>query len=47
LRSLRERLRAACEPSAELQLRCGPEGFDASFVIPPSKEPLVINQVPC
>ncbi|MBI3646755.1 MAG: histidine kinase [Acidobacteriales bacterium] len=42
LRSLRERLRAAYGPSADLRVHSGPEGFEASFVVPPSSEsPLV------
>ena len=44
LRSLRERLRAAYGPSAELQLGRGPDGFEASFVVPPSSESSVLNQ---
>jgi len=34
LRSLRERLRSAYGPSADLSIRSGPEGFEASFVVP-------------
>lgn len=34
LRSLRERLRAAYGPSADLSVRAGREGFEASFVVP-------------
>jgi two-component system LytT family sensor kinase len=42
LRSLRERLRAAYGAAADLQLHSGPEGFEASFVVPTSTEsPLV------
>ncbi len=33
LRSLRERLRAAYGPSADLRIHSGPEGFEASFVL--------------
>jgi sensor histidine kinase YesM len=44
LRSLRERLWAAYGPSAELQLLAGPDGFEASFIVPPSSEPSVLNQ---
>jgi sensor histidine kinase YesM len=40
LRSLRERLRAAYGPSADLCIHCGPEGFEARFVVPsPSDTP--------
>lgn len=38
LRSLRERLLAAYGPSAEVRVHSGPEGFEASFVIPCSAE---------
>ena len=38
LRSLRERLRAAYGPTSDLHVRSGPEGFEASFVVPPSSE---------
>jgi histidine kinase len=38
LRSLRERLRAAYGPSADLHVRSGPDGFEASFVVPWSSE---------
>jgi hypothetical protein len=38
LRSLRARLLAACGPSADLTVRSGPEGFEASFSIPPSSD---------
>jgi len=38
LRSLRERLLAAYGPSADLSFQCGPEGFEASFSVPPSSE---------
>jgi len=38
LRSLRERLRAAYGPSAELTVQDGREGFEASFVVPSSSE---------
>jgi two-component system, LytTR family, sensor kinase len=38
LRSLRERLRAAYGPSAELTIQDGREGFEACFVVPPSSE---------
>ncbi len=38
LRSLRERLRAAYGPSADLHVHSGPEGFEASFVLRPSSE---------
>lgn len=42
LRSLRERLRAAYGAVADLHLHSGPEGFEASFVVPFSAEsPLV------
>lgn len=34
LRSLRERLRSAYGPSADLQTQSGPEGFAAAFVVP-------------
>jgi len=34
LRSLRERLRSAYGPSADLSIRSGPQGFEASFVVP-------------
>jgi signal transduction histidine kinase len=38
LRSLRERLRAAYGPSAELMVRDGQEGFEASFLVPSTSE---------
>ncbi len=38
LRSLRERLRAAFGPSAELTVQNGGEGFEACFVVPSSPE---------
>jgi two-component system LytT family sensor kinase len=38
LRSLRERLRAAYGVEADLRLHSGPEGFEASFVVPSSSE---------
>jgi signal transduction histidine kinase len=38
LRSLRERLRAAYGPSADLCVHGGPDGFEASFLVPPSPE---------
>jgi two-component system LytT family sensor kinase len=38
LRSLRERLRAAYGPSAELTVQDGREGFEACFVVPSSLE---------
>ncbi len=38
LRSLRERLRAAYGSSADLRVRSGPEGFEASFMVPSSSE---------
>jgi LytS/YehU family sensor histidine kinase len=42
LRSLRERLRAAYGSSADLSAQSGPEGFEASFVVPsPSESALV------
>jgi len=42
LRSLRERLRAAYGSSADLSAHCGPEGFEARFIVPsPSESPLV------
>lgn len=44
LRSLRERLRGAYGCSVELQLRNGPSGFEASFVVPPSSESSMLNQ---
>ena len=34
LRSLRERLRAAYGSSSDLQVHSGPEGFEASFIVP-------------
>jgi two-component system LytT family sensor kinase len=34
LRSLRERLRSAYGPSADLRVHSSPEGFEASFVVP-------------
>ena len=34
LRSLRERLRSAYGPSADLRIHSGPEGFEASFIVP-------------
>ncbi len=40
LRSLRERLRAAYGTSADLRVHSGPEGFEASFVVPLSETPL-------
>jgi sensor histidine kinase YesM len=38
LRSLRERLRAAYGPSADLEIQSGTDGFEASFAIPPDPE---------
>ena len=38
LRSLRERLRAAYGPSSDLHVHSGPEGFEASFVVPSSSD---------
>lgn len=38
LRSLRERLRAAYGPSADLQIHSGVDGFEASFVIPSASD---------
>jgi len=38
LRSLRERLRAAYGPVADLWIHSGPEGFEARFVVPSSSE---------
>ncbi len=38
LRSLRERLRAAFGPQADLQIQSGTEGFEASFVLPSTGE---------
>jgi len=38
LRSLRERLRAAYGPETDLRVQSGPEGFEASFVVPSSSE---------
>ncbi len=38
LRSLRERLQAAYGAAGELKIRSGPEGFEASFVVPSSPE---------
>lgn len=38
LRSLRERLRAAYGPSAELTVQDGREGFEASFLVPSTSE---------
>src|SRR5437764_11530830 len=37
LRSLRERLRAAYGPTADLRVHSTPEGFEASFVVPSSE----------
>jgi len=44
LRSLRERLRSAYGPSADLRVHSTPEGFEASFEIPSLESP-VIRQV--
>jgi signal transduction histidine kinase len=44
LRSLRERLQGAYGHSAELELRTGPDGFEASFAVPPSSESSVLKQ---
>jgi len=41
LRSLRERLRAACGAVADLRVHSGPEGFEASFLVPSSESPSV------
>jgi len=38
LRSLRERLRAAYGPAADLCVQSGPEGFEGSFTVPSSSE---------
>jgi two-component system LytT family sensor kinase len=38
LRSLRERLRAAYGPCADLHVNSGPDGFEASFEVPSSPE---------
>src|SRR5437016_1513054 len=39
LRSLRERLQSAYGPSADLRVQSGPEGFEASFVVPSCSDP--------
>ena len=44
LRSLRERLRAAYGASADLRVRGGPEGFEASFEVPSSSESPAIQR---
>jgi signal transduction histidine kinase len=44
LRYLRERLRAAYGPSAELTVQDGREGFEACFVVPSSSESLARDQ---
>jgi LytS/YehU family sensor histidine kinase len=44
LRSLRERLRAAYGPVAELCVHSGPEGFEASFTVPSSSELPVVDR---
>lgn len=44
LRSLRERLRAAYGPSSDLHVYSGPEGFEASFLVPPSSDSLSLTQ---
>jgi hypothetical protein len=43
LRSLRERLRAAYGPSADLQVHNGPDGFEAIFVVPFSSESAAVE----
>jgi two-component system LytT family sensor kinase len=47
LRSLRERLRAAYGAASDLTIRSSPEGFEASFLIPPSSKsaPALPDQV--
>jgi len=40
LRSLRERLRAAYGPSTDLNVHSGPDGFEASFIVPSPSERL-------
>src|SRR5215469_13308344 len=44
LRSLRERLQGAYGHSAEVELRTGPDGFEASFVVPSSSESSLLNE---
>ena len=44
LRSLRERLQGAYGHSAEVELRTGPAGFEASFVVPSSSESALLNE---
>jgi signal transduction histidine kinase len=44
LRSLRERLRAAFGPQADLRIHSGPEGFEASFVLPSTWEKRLAEQ---
>jgi len=47
LRSLRERLRAAYGPVADLCVHSGPEGFEASFVVPSSSESSLVDSRVC
>jgi LytS/YehU family sensor histidine kinase len=44
LRSLRERLRAAYGPVADLCVHSGPEGFEASFTVPSSSELSLVDR---
>lgn len=44
LRSLRERLQGAYGHSAEVELRTGPDGFEASFVVPSSSESSLLDE---
>jgi two-component system LytT family sensor kinase len=44
LRSLRERLRAAYGPSADLRVHNSPEGFEASFAVPSSSESSLVER---
>lgn len=46
LRSLRERLRAAFGAEAEVRIHSGPEGFEASFMVPASEESSAANSKP-
>ena len=41
LRSLRERLRSAYGPSADVRVQSAPEGFEVSFDIPSLESPLI------
>lgn len=46
LRSLRERLRAAYGPSADLRVHSGSDGFEASFVVPAFSESALVERGP-